>query len=128
MNAGRAVLGLFAGYVVTVALVVVFDPLLAIAMLHGSRTPTAPYLAANVVLSFVAAFAGGALCARIVRERQVLFGGILGGIILIVGMLAAGRAHVVGASPSYGYLIAILGALGALAGGTLVATTFRRAA
>lgn len=127
MNAGRAFLGVVAGYIVTVALVVVLDPLVAIAMLHGSRTANAPYLAANVVLSFVAAVAGGALCARIARERQVLLGGILGALILIVGMLAASRAHIAGVTPSYGYLIAILGALGALSGGALVATVSRRA-
>jgi hypothetical protein len=126
VNVGRAFLGVVAGYIVTVALVVVLDPLVAIAMLHGSRTANAAYLAANVVLSFVAALAGGALCARIARERQVLLGGVLGALILVVGMLAASRAHMAGVTPSYGYLIAILGALGALAGGTLVAANSRR--
>lgn len=121
MKPGRFVLALVAGYLTTVAVVVLLNPIVAIFMLHGSRVPTPPYLAANVVLSFIAALAGGALAARIAEAREALVGGVLGAIILVVGLLAAGRAHVVGAAPSYGYMIAVLGALGALAGGGLVA-------
>lgn len=125
MTAGRFVLAVVAGYLTTVAIVVLLNPIVAIFMLHGSRVPTPPYLAANVVLSFVAALAGGALAGRIAQSREVLVGGILGTIILLVGLLAAGRAHVAGVSATYGYSIAVLGALGALAGGGLVAARTR---
>lgn len=95
-------------------------------MFHGARMTSAPpaWVAANAVLGLLAGIIGGGLAARMAPSRPVFHAAALGVAILAIGVFAIVYPSPHSLTPQwYEPLVAVLGALGAVAGGLMVAET-----
>lgn len=84
--------------------------------------PTPTYLAVNLAYSVGAAVAGGWLAARLAGRAPLGHGMALGTILLVLGLVAAALPSdgTKGSQPGwYLYAVALLGWIGATAGGML---------
>ncbi|MGH7544630.1 MAG: hypothetical protein ACREKI_00445 [Gemmatimonadota bacterium] len=88
----RSVLAVAAGYVVLFVVVVVF---FAVALGSPAATPSPGFLAASLVVGFLAAGAGGWTTATIARGAEMQHAGALVGLVVALGivslLLSAGR-------------------------------------
>ena len=124
----RSILAVLAGLAV-MTIVVMVGVAIAAAVLIGSGAmsadvPVSPpptgYLAANLIISLLAAVLGGYTTARIVGPRSLVQVIVLASIVLAMGLVTALSAGPDSGQPTwYGYVIPIIGAVGVLAGGHL---------
>jgi hypothetical protein len=105
----RSVLAVVAGYVVT-AVIVMAGTFAAMAAFGLTMTsvPTPPYLAANLAVSFLAAVAGGWVCARIAPARALAHGALLAALFLAMSLLPTGAA----ANGQPGWYVPVIAAIG----------------
>jgi N-acetylglucosamine-6-sulfatase len=119
----RSVASIVGGFVVAAVLVMLVTYVASLALVPGFRQdpmapPTAPYLVANVFGSFLAAVAGGWLAATLAARAPLMHAGGLG--LLMLGMTVASGGEPAPGQPAwYPMTVAVLAALGALAGGGL---------
>lgn len=112
----RSILALLGGFLLMAALVII-GTFAAAALLAPDGIPNATYLIANLLLSFLAAIAGGYGCAWIAGRAPRLHAAMLALIVLVLGLVSEGRS----AQPHwYPLLIPFLGALGVMIGAWLV--------
>ena len=113
----RAVLGVIGGYALLAAIVIVGVMILSPAF--GVEAPgdvSAGYLAANLVLSFLAAVAGGYAAAWIGGPLRLVSVAVLAALVLVAGFLMEGSS---GQPGWYPLLIPLIGAVGVAIGGWL---------
>ena len=113
----RSIVAVVGGFVLMAALVIA-GTFSAAALLAGpGGEPGTSYLAANLLLSFLAAVAGGHACGRIAGRSPLLHAAALALIVLALGLLGEGGS----VQPHwYKLLIPILGSAGVMAGAWLV--------
>jgi hypothetical protein len=118
-SALRSILAVLAGYVATAVIVMAgtFAAMAALGMTMTS-TPTPPYLAANLLVSFAAAVVGGWVCARIAPARATAHGVALAAVFFLFAMLPMGGAAN-GQPGWYVPAIAAIGVVGVMAGALL---------
>lgn len=122
----RNILAPLVGFIVTIFIVSVGIGLAAMLLLPpptGGQLPvlTPAYLAANLLISAVAAVAGGWVAGTIGQRASLLHAGVLAGLMLtlsLISLIAEGGAAT-GQPAWYPYAIALIGPLGALGGGWL---------
>jgi len=122
----RSILAIIIGYIVLVLIVGVGVYASASVILGTADatfgvqlTPT--YLAVNLLISFLAALAGGYITARLAPrapDRHVQF---LAGLLLLVGLITAAMSSQtdIGQPMWYTWVLPFLGAVGAIVGGRL---------
>ena len=113
----RLVAGIIGGYAV-IALIVIGGVWIVSAAL-GVEDPgdvSAGYLAANLILSFVAAVAGGYAAAWIAGPLRLAAAGILAVLVLVLGLLMESGT---GQPDWYPMVLALIGASGVVIGGWL---------
>ena len=113
----RAVLGVIGGYALMAGIVIVGVMILSPAFgVEGPDQVTPAYLAANLVLSFLAALAGGYVAAWIGGPLRLVAVAVLATIVLVAGFLMESS----GGQPSwYSIVLPLIGAAGVAAGGWL---------
>jgi hypothetical protein len=130
---GRSFLALLSGYATIVIIVLVLTPLAARLLIPAEMLAAKPpqltsaYLASNFVYGFGAAVLGGWLTAMMAPRKPMAHAGALAVVLLAfaaIGMLGAAdggteAAMATGQPPWYGPGTAVVGILGALAGGWL---------
>jgi hypothetical protein len=117
MKSLRAVI---AGWASMTVLVVIGTAVAASVMLRAESSPTLPYLTVNLLYSTAFAAVGGWVAARLAPWRTELHVGVLAGIVALLGVASAMSAPPQSAQPGwYGWVIALLGACGVLAGGAV---------
>ena len=117
MKFARAMLGVIGGYAVMAAIVIVGVMILSPAF--GVERPgdvSTGYLAANILLSFLAALAGGYAAAWIGGPLRLVSVAVLACLVLVAGFLMEGST---GQPGWYPILIPLIGAVGVAAGGWL---------
>jgi hypothetical protein len=114
----RSAGALLAGFVSMALLVGVSVPLaLALTGRFGPQ-PNAPYLAANIGFSLLAAIVGGFVCGWIAGRAPLAHSLALAAIVLVLGAVSALQSAPT--QPAwYPWTIAVAGAVGVLAGGLL---------
>ncbi len=126
-NSMRSVVAVIAGYEAMVVIVIVCTmiagPLLASGVISGEldQAPV-PYLAVNLVYGVVAAAVGGWLAAKI-GSHALLAHGIALAAVLVVLSAALGFQPQPGQPSWYPVTVALLGAIGAIAGARYRAQT-----
>jgi hypothetical protein len=106
-----------------IILTVIGDIILAV-LLHGARGGA--LIVGNEIVVFVAAFIAGGISARIGSSRPLWHATLLGAIVFIVGVAVSAVQHSTHGAPAwYPYTIAVLGGVGAFAGGALTAEASR---
>ena len=119
----KSVLAIVAGWVLTVALVMLSMAVLAIIFYGGfavdipeGETMSSSFVFANLATSFIAAMAGGYLTAHLAPRAGLIHAGILAAInlVLSIPMVLAGALD---SQPSwYPLAIAIIGVIGVVDG------------
>ena len=112
----RAVLGVIGGYALMAGIVIVGVMILSPACGVEAGDVSMGYLAANLVLSFLAAIAGGYVAAWIGGPLRLVSVALLACIVLIAGFLMEGGS---GQPGWYPLVIALIGAVGVAIGGWL---------
>ncbi len=121
---GRSILSIFAGYLTMV--VGVSGALAFAAFLVLGEIPTEPkpfegpvyFLWIELLISVLAAIAGGYVCAFIAGDREMRHVLILAGLLVIFGVLSAGLEA--GAKPLWSSLaVPVMGVVGLWIGGRL---------
>lgn len=123
----RSVLAVMAGYAVAAAIVIAGTILLTIWLTSSGVTESPQlsggYLLANLLMSFVAAVAGGWVTGLVARRSPLAHAGALSCLLLVLSLLMALIAWM---NPEasrqpvwYPWITAVLGAAGALVGGLL---------
>jgi uncharacterized membrane protein YfcA len=112
----RSVLAVVAGYLAT-AVIVMAGTFAAMAAFGLSMTsaPTPPYLAANLVVSFIGAVVGGWVCTRIAPNRQWAHAVALVFLFFLISLLPVGGATN-GQPAWYTLALAFIGTVGVMSG------------
>lgn len=92
---------------------------LAAAMKAPPATPSARYLATNLIVSFAAAVAGGWVAARVAPRAPVAHLLALAALLLVMSLVTAATGETTGQPAWYPWTIAVLGLAGVAAGGYL---------
>ena len=121
----RSIAAVLAGFIV-MAVLVMAGTALAASVLAPGGTPTTPYLAANLTISFVAALTGGFLAARIARRNIARHVFVLAAIMLALGLPGL-FAPAPGQPVYYPAVVLALGVTGVLLGGLVLAPRSARA-
>ncbi len=111
----RSVLAVIAGFL-TMILLVIVTTFLASAVTGGGHSMSSTYLTLNLAGSGVAAYAGGRLAGFIALRRPLLHALALAALIIALSVPAIGNPPA-GQPAWYPVTVAVLGVLGALAGG-----------
>ncbi len=117
MRYARALLGVIGGYALLAGIVIIGVMILSPAF--GADAPgdrSIGYLAANLVLSFLAAVAGGYVAAWIGGPLRLVSVAVLAAVVLVAGFLMQGSSDQPGWYP---LVIALIGAVGVAIGGWL---------
>ena len=130
----RSILSVVAGFMTMTVIVMLGTVALMAGMVPGGMkamrdrgksgagampTPTSRYLVANIVLSLVAAVAGGWVTARLAPSAPMSFVGLLCAVVLVMGVLSARMPGAESQPGWYRVGIPLIGVVGALAGGLL---------
>ena len=117
MKYARALLGVIGGYALLAGIVIVGVMILSPAFGADARADgSAGYLVANLVLSFLAAIAGGYVAAWIGGPLRLVSVAVLAAVVLVAGLLMEGSS---GQPGWYPLVIALIGAVGVATGGWL---------
>jgi hypothetical protein len=124
MNAlARSLLSVAAGLATAVALVIVVTFVASLLLVPGfledpMAPPTRPYLVANVVGSFFAAFAGGYVASVVATTAPLAHASALG-VLMLSMTVASGAEPAAGQPPWYPMTVALLALAGCAVGGWL---------
>lgn len=117
----RSILSVVVGYltmfvaVSTFFAIIVFATMGALPKDPGAFEPPAWMLAAELVWSPIAAFAGGYVCAWIARRNALKHAGVLAGIMFVLGIVSAVGES--GMKPAWSsVLVVLLGLIGVMLG------------
>ncbi len=112
----KSILGVIAGYIVMVILVIITSTAAAKILVPDNTTPTVAYLAVNLMFGLIAAVVGGHVTAAIAKQGNLKPVYALMVLIFILGVVSLGA--MANNQPSwYPYVLLIIGPLGAYLGG-----------
>jgi hypothetical protein len=121
----RTVLAVVAGFIVTAGLVVIGTTLAAVLLLGTPAAgqppqPTATYLAANLLVSGLAAIGGGFVVGTLARQPTLTPVWAFAAILLLLSLVSAlGTGAAAGQPAWYPLVIAVVGPAGVILGGWL---------
>jgi uncharacterized BrkB/YihY/UPF0761 family membrane protein len=113
----KSIVAVVAGYAVMAVLVIITTMLAAAFLLNDSSEVTSSYLVVNLILSLISAVVGGWVTAKLAPNNKKRHVQMLAGLIVVLGLLSLTQT-VAGQPAWYPWVIMLIGAAGALYGGS----------